>query len=76
MDFLVHAVSPSANPTVHPVKKSNEPVSSTDNHPFVSEGYVSLSENGGTVAVKILHDTGANQSYLAANTLPTGIPPI
>jgi len=39
-------------------------------HVFTSEGYVSLSESGDTVAVKILCDTGVTQSLIASNILP------
>ena len=39
-------------------------------HPFVSKGYVPLSEGGDTVAVKILRDTGATQSLMASHVLP------
>ena len=31
-------------------------------HPFLLEGYVSLSEGGDSVTVKVFHDTGATQS--------------
>jgi len=37
-------------------------------HLFLNGMYVSLPENGETVAVKILRDTEANQSLLTANT--------
>ena len=33
-------------------------------NPLISKGYVSLSENGGKVPVKILRDTGATQPLL------------
>ena len=39
-------------------------------HPFLSEGHVSLSEGGDTVAVKIFSDTVATQSLIASNILP------
>ena len=39
-------------------------------HPFAPKGFVSLTEGGDTVAVRILHDTGATQSLMASNVLP------
>ena len=38
-------------------------------NPFISKGYVSLSENGGKVPVKILLDTGATQPLLVEGIL-------
>ena len=69
-DLMVSTVNPPTTCSVPPVENSNETSSSTDYHPFVSEGYVSLSENGETVLVKILRDTGATQSLLVDNLLP------
>ena len=69
-DLLVSTVNPPNRYSVSPVKSSDEASSSTNYYPFVSEGYVSLSENGEAVAVKILRDTGATQSLLVDNTLP------
>ena len=39
-------------------------------HPYVLEEYVPLSEGGDSVAVKIIHDTGATQSLKAFHALP------
>ena len=36
----------------------------------MSEGYVSFTEGGDTVAVKVLRDTGATQSLIASDVLP------
>ena len=72
-DLLVSTVNSPVTRNVPPVKNSDESLSSTDYHPFVSEGYVSLSEDGETVAVKILRDTGATQSLLVDNTLPLSV---
>ena len=69
-DLLVSTVNPPDRYCVSPVKSSDEASSSTNYHPFVSEGYVSLSEKGEAVAVKILRNTGATQSLLVDNTLP------
>ena len=41
-----------------------------EHHPFVSEGFVSLSEKDTQVPVKVLRDTGASQSLLIHNILP------
>jgi len=65
-----------SNPTGHSLVQSllPPPCPSSDDisnyHPFVSEGYVSLTERGDTVAVKILCDTGATQSLIASDVLP------
>ena len=75
-DLLVSTVNSPVTHNVPPVKNSDELPSSTDYHPFVSEGYVSLSESGETVAVKILRDTGATQSLLVDNTLPLSEKPL
>ena len=69
-DLLVSTVNPPNTRSAPPVKKSHEISSSTNYHPFVSEGYVSLSAGGETVAVKLLRDTGATQSLLVENVLP------
>ena len=69
-DLLVSTVNPPNTRSAPPVKKSHEISSSTNYHPFVSEGYVSLSAGGETVAVKLLRDTGATQSLLVDNVLP------
>ena len=61
-DLLVRKVNSLATRSVPPVKNSDESPSSTNYHPFVSEGYVSLSEDGETIAVKIIRDTEATQS--------------
>ena len=39
-------------------------------NPFVFKGYISLTENGDKVPVKILRDTGATQSLLVEGVLP------
>ena len=59
---LVQAVRKTPLPTPKPEDLSNY-------HPFGSEGYISLTEGGDTVAVKILHDTGATQSLIASHVL-------
>ena len=69
-DLLVSTVNPPTTCIITPVENIDDTSSSTDYHPFVSEGYVSLSENGETVGVKILRDTGATQSLLVDGTLP------
>jgi len=69
-DLLVSTVNPPSTDRVPSVKNSGETSSSTNFHLFVSEGCVSLSENGETVTVKILCDTGATQSLLVDSTLP------
>jgi len=69
-DLLVNTVNPPSTDRVPPVKNSGETSSSTNFHPFISEGCVSLSENGETVTVKLLCDTGATQSLLVDSTLP------
>ena len=64
------------NPTGHSLVQSvlPPPCPTSDGinnyHPFVSEGYASLTEGADTVAVKILHDTGATQSLIASDVLP------
>ena len=60
---LVQAVRHTPPPSPKPEGLSNY-------HPFVSKGYVSLSEGGDSVAVKILRDTGATQSLMASHVLP------
>ena len=45
-DLLVSTVNPPNTRSASPVKKSYEISSSTNYHPFVSEGYVSLSAGG------------------------------
>ena len=59
---LVQAVRKTPLPTPKPKDLSNY-------HPFVSEGYVSITEGGDTVAVKILRDTGARQSLIVSHVL-------
>ena len=39
-------------------------------NPFISTGYVSLSENSTKVPIEILRDTGATQSLLVEDVLP------
>ena len=46
------------------------PVKDEGKNPFVSEGYVSLTENGEAVPIGILRDTGATQSLLVEGILP------
>ena len=38
--------------------------------PFISEGLVSLTEDGDIVPIKILRDTGATQSLMVQDILP------
>ena len=42
-------------------------------HPFVSEGYVSLSEDSPSVPILCFRDTGCHQSLLLSNVLPFSI---
>ena len=66
--------NPTGHTLVQAVRQSPPPNPKPEDlesyHPFVSEGYVSLSEGGNTGAVKILHDTGATQSLIASHVLP------
>ena len=39
-------------------------------NPFISKGYVSLSENSKKILIEILRDTGATQSLLVEGILP------
>ena len=41
-----------------------------EEHPFVSEGFVSLTKEDAQVPVKILRDTGASQSLMLQNVVP------
>jgi len=45
-------------------------VSLVEEHPFVSEGFVSLTKEDAQVPVKILRDTGTSQSLMLQNVLP------
>ena len=67
--------NPTGNSVVRTVREGLPPPGPTQEdmsnyHPFVSEGYVSLSKGGEAVAVKILRDTGATQSFIASHVLP------
>ena len=64
--------NPTGNSLVQSVPPPPGPASDdiSNYHPFVSEGFVSLTEGEDTVAVRILRDTGATQSLLASNVLP------
>ena len=64
--------NPTGNSLVQSVPPPPGPASDGINnyHPFVPEGFVSLTEGGDTVAVRILCDTGATQSLMASNVLP------
>ena len=65
------------NPTGHSLVRavrhtpppSPKPEGLGNYHPFVSKGFVSFSEGGYSVAVKILRDTGATQSLMASHVL-------
>jgi len=67
--------NPTGNSLVQPVPPPPGPASDdiSNDHPFVSEGFVSFTEAGDTVAVKILCDTGATQSLIASNVLPLSV---
>jgi len=63
--------NPTGNSLVQSVPPPPGPASDdiSNYHPFVSKRFVSLTEGGDTVAVKILRDTGATQSLIASNVL-------
>jgi len=44
-----------------------------EEHPFISEGYESLTENDEQCPVKILRDTGASQSLMLESVLPLSV---
>ena len=64
--------NPTGNSLVQSVPPPLSPASDniSNYEPFVSEGLVSLTEGGDTVAVRILRSTGATQSLMASNVLP------
>ena len=64
--------NPTGNSLVQSVPPPPGPASDdiSNYHLFVSDGFVSLTEGGDTVAVRILRDTGATQSLMASNVLP------
>ena len=41
-----------------------------EEHPFVSEGFVSLTKENTQIPIKILRDTGASQSLMIQSALP------
>ena len=68
---VVRTVNPtsSAQPVVQSKDCTKKPCKGSY-FPFISEGRVSLTEDGETVTVKILRDTGATQTLLAGGILP------
>ena len=69
-DALVHTVE--QPDLVNSQGSQRAPVSRSESTylPFVSEGLVSLTEDGDTVPIKILRDTGATQSLMVQDILP------
>jgi len=53
-----------------PEHKETPKMLPVEEHPFISEGYVSLTENDKQFPVKILRDTGASQFLILGSVLP------
>lgn len=69
--LLVETLSTSVNSPVYVVKSEMVQTCSNSSYaPFITDGFVSLSDSMDKVPVKILQDTGSSESFVLESALP------